>query len=200
MTDVENKNNFKLALIQGNVVLFEKIFDDNLITAHGRGYVDIRKILPSSINQLQKVLSKNMYNTKISVNSNKAVDGRKYYDLFFEYLKDLNSFPLIMRGELEYNPEAVTFKVNVNTGNGIESMTIKGVECKLTLYKNDTSIVERLFYVDRFNPISRWSTDLTNICESIFHNIFNSMKNSDISYLWSEYDKLVEYTDVLVID
>ena len=55
MTDIEDKNNFKFILTQGDIILFERIFDANFFSVHTRGYVDIRKILPSSINQLQKV-------------------------------------------------------------------------------------------------------------------------------------------------
>lgn len=205
MTEIENINNFKFALTQGDAVLFQRVFDGNQFSLHTRSYIDIRKILPSSINQLQKVLSKNGYNTKLSVEGDKiTTEGKlikgKYYNLFGEYIKDIDSFPANMRKELEYNPESVSFKVNANTPRGIESMTIRGVECKIALYRNDLPIVERLFYVDRFNPIARWSVDLTTACEYIVDDIFNIITRSDISYLWSEYDKLVEATDVLVIE
>lgn len=189
--------NFKFILTQGSVVLFEKIFDGNMFTQHTREYVDIRKMLssadtkknlPSIINQLQKVLSKNNYSTK------------EYgYNYLAEYLKDIDTFPANVRGELEYNPESVAFNVERNGVNGVENITIRGVECKIGFYRNDTKIVERLFYVDRFNPIARWSVDLTNTCEYIVNNIQNHIKNSDIAYLWSEYDKLVESTDELVV-
>lgn len=204
MTELE-PNDFKFSLTQSDVILFEKIFDGNQFSLHTRSYVDIRKILPSSINQLQKVLSKNSYNTKISVENDKmSIDGDlikgKYYNLFGEYIKDIDSFPSVMRKELEYNPEPVSFKVNANTPRGVESMTIRGVECKISLCRNDVSIVERLFYVDRFNPIARWSVDLTTTCEYIVNDIFNVITRTDIAYLWSEYDKLLEPSDVLVID
>lgn len=200
----DNENNFKFTLTQGNIILFERIIDSSNFSQHTRGHVDIRKILPLSINMLQKVLSKNNYTTRISVDSDKLVDETvikgKSYDLLDEYIKDINSFPANIRYDIEYNPESVTFKVDVNTPRGIESMTIRGVECKIALYRNDSPIVERLFYVDRYNPSSRWSLDLTNTCEYISKNILNSIKNSDISYLWSEYDKLYESSDLLIIE
>jgi len=205
MTEFEITNKFKFALTQGDVVLFERLIDGNQFSLHTRSYIDIRKILPSSINQLQKVLSKNSYNTKLSVDTDKNnSDGKfikgKYYNLLAEYIKDIDSFPSNMREELEYNPQSVTFKVNVNTPRGIEPMTIRGVECKIALYRNDLPIVERLFYVDRFNPIARWSLDLTNSAEYISDDIFNIIKKSDINYLWLEYDKLAEPSEVLIIE
>lgn len=205
MNDVESINEFKFTLTQGDVKLFERTFDGNQFSLHTRSYIDIRKILPSSINQLQKVLSKNGYNTKISVDSDSTTaDGKlikgKYYNLFGEYIKNIDSFPISLRKELEYNPEPVSFKVNANTSRGTESMTIRGVECKIVLYRNDIPIVERLFYVDRFNPVARWSLDLTNTCDYIVDDIFNIITRIDSAYLWSEYDKLVETSDVLIID
>ncbi len=205
MNEFENINNFKFVLTQGDILLFEEIFDGNQFSLHTRSYIDIRKILPSSINQLQKVLSKNSYNTRISVDSDKNTEEGdlikgKYYNLFGEYITDIESFPVNMRDELAYNPQSVSFKVNVNTSKGIESMTIRGVECKIVLYRNDTPIVERLFYVDRFNPTARWSVDLTTTCEFIVDDIVNIIKKSDITYLWSEYDKLAEPRDILVIE
>lgn len=205
MKEFENNNNLRFVVTQGEISLFEKIIDANQFSLHTRSYIDIRKILPSSINYLQKNLSKSSYFTKISVDSDKYnSDGTsskgKYYNLYGEYVKDINSFPIDMRKELEYNPESVSFNVKVNTPLGVESMTIKGVECKLALYRNNTPIVERLFYVDRFNPISRWSIDLTNSCECIVDDIYNIIKKSDVQYLWSEYDKLSDPKDLLVIE
>ena len=202
--DNETMNNFKFLLTQGNVVLYEKIFNGNDFSLHTRGHVDIRKVLPESINTLQRVLSKNNYTTKISVDSDKMVNQTlvkgKYYDLFAEYLKDINSFPANIAQELEYKPESLTFKVDAVTPTGTQKMTIRGVECKISFSRNDSPIVERLFYVDRFNPIARWSVDLTTACDIISNTIIQTIKNRDVSYLWSEYDKLFETTDLLVIE
>jgi hypothetical protein len=150
---INKSNNFKLSITQGNVVLFERIEDANNFTFKTReNYLDIRKILPDAIVLLQKILSKNSYNTKFKVDGN-----NKYYDFLSEYLKDIDTFPLNVRNELEYAPEPVSFKVNATTPNGVKVININGVECKIAFYNNNKLIVERLFYVDRFNPVSRWS-------------------------------------------
>ena len=64
----------------------------------------------------------------------------------------------------------------VSISKQIENMVIKGVECKLVLYINEYPIIERLFYVDNFNPIARWSIDLLNACNNISDTIEDQIK------------------------
>jgi hypothetical protein len=82
--------------------------------------------------------------------------------------------------ETQYNPQPIIQK--------IEEKVIKGVECKIGLYINDNPIVERLFYVDGFNPLARWSTDLTNDIVEISDNILNHIKKTDVKNMWDDYD------------
>ena len=167
----KEKNLFRLALYQENVLLCEKIFDANLISPFTRYSVDIREFLPKIINMLQKVLSKKKYNTKINEGD---------YDLY-EYAQNIiKLYPEKIRNHLEYNPEP---KVQ-----HIENRVIKGVECKLGLYINDNPIVERIFYVDGFNPVARWSVDLLKTFVDIADTIFNYIIKTDIKNIWDDYD------------
>ena len=63
----------------------------------------------------------------------------------------------------------------------------KGVECKIGLYVNDNPIVERLFYVDRFNPDVRWSVDIVECVVDITNQIFEKMKMCDIINMQYSY-------------
>ena len=64
----------------------------------------------------------------------------------------------------------------------------------------DVHIIEGSWNIYRFNPVARWSVDLTTTCNSIVEDIFNIIKKMDNTYLWSEFDKLVESDEVLVIE
>lgn len=181
MSESENINMFRLVLTQENVTLHESMFDGNVFNLQTRKYVDIRKILPLAMTQLQKTLSRNSYNTKSPNNDD--------LDYLSKYFDDIDSFPKQMRSSLEYNPESRTIVLEK------EKMTIRGVECKIALYRNNVQIVERLFYVDRFNPIARWSSDLDLVCRLISKLIFEHLKKTDINYIWNEYEKAIDYPD-----
>jgi hypothetical protein len=81
---------------------------------------------------------------------------------------------------MRYNPQVITQK--------IEEKTIRGVECKIGLYINDKPIVERIFYVDGFNPVARWSVDVVDAVVEIAEAIENKIKKSDIKNMWDDYD------------
>jgi hypothetical protein len=49
-------------------------------------------------------------------------------------------------------------------------------------------IIFRLFYVDGFNPLARWSTDLTNDVIEISDNILKHIKKTDVKNMWDDYD------------
>ena len=65
---------------------------------------------------------------------------------------------------------------------------IKGVECKIGLYINDNPIVERIFFVDGFNPIAKFSTDVVEEVVDTADRIFEHIKKSDIQNMWDDYD------------
>lgn len=170
---------FKFTLYQRDVLLYERIFDANQINPFTRYSIDIRSILPKAITSLQKILSKNGYDTTHYM----GMDGEKNHveKNFYKYnTKIINSYPHEYRNEMTYKPKSIT--------QNIENMVIKGVECKIGFYINDKTIVEREFFVDGFNPVSRWSIDLLETCERIANNIFTTIKNDDVKNMWDDYD------------
>jgi hypothetical protein len=174
MNEKEYNNTFKFALYQGNLLLCEKIFDAGKFNPFTRYSIDIRDILPRIITKSQKVLSKKKYDIIFDCGNH------TYYDLYHNYQSIVDSYPQDIKNDLKYNP-----KVRIQQ---IDDKIIKGVECKLGFYINESPIVERLFYVDGFNPVARWSIDVINVVDEITDSIYSKIKSSDIKNMWDDYD------------
>ena len=174
MNEKEYNNTFRFALYQGDVLLGEKIFDADKFNPFTRYSINIRDILPRAITKLQKVLSKKNYDTIIDCGN------ETYYDLYQYTQNIINSYPQYMKSEMRYNPQAIVQQ--------IEEKTIRGVECKIGFYINENPIVERVFYVDGFNPVARWSIDVIDAVVEIANIIFKQIKGNDIKNMWDDYD------------
>jgi hypothetical protein len=170
MSEKEFNNEFRFSLYQGNVLLGEKVFDADQFNPFTRYSIDIREILPRAITKLQKALSKRNYETELD----------ETFDLFQYHQKMINTYPQEWRAGMRYSPQPIIQQ--------IEEKVIRGVECKIGFYINDKTIVERLFYVDGFNPVARWSVDLIDAVVEVADTIFNQIKRNDISNMWDDYD------------
>lgn len=170
MNERDINNTFRFSLHQGDVLLGEKCFDADNFNPITRYSINIRHILPKIITKLQKTLSKRNYDTNIN-------NG---FDLFVYNKKLINSYPVKMRDELRYNPQSIV--------QHIDGKIIKGVECKIGFYINDKPIVERLFYVDGYNIVARWSVDLVDEVMAAANIINAYIKQSDITNMWDDYD------------
>lgn len=165
-------NNLVFSLYQENVLLCEKIMNGDLFGQP----IDVRPILPKNIGKLQKTLSKTNYNTKISVGEGVS------YDLLNHSQAFINSFPEECWDELIYDPMPTTKEIG--------EWKMSGVECRVSLTKNDRLIVERFFYVKGFNPDSRYSTDLIDTVNEFCDDINKLIKWIDINYMWEDFEKL----------
>ena len=173
MSEKEHSNLFRFSLYQGNILLCEKVFDADQFNPFTRYSIDIRDILPRSITKLQKALSKRSYDT--------FIEGSEEYEDLYQYnQKMINIYPKEYRENMRYNPQPIVQQ--------IEEKTIRGVECKIGFYINNKPIVERIFYVDGFNPIARWSYELTQNVIAIANDIFNQIKRNDVKNMWDDYD------------
>lgn len=170
MNEKEFNNTFRFSLYQEDILLGEKALDADKINPITRYSIDIRHILPKIINRLQKILSKRNYTTNIG-------NG---FDLFVYNKKLINSYPENIQNELYYNPKSIT--------QHIENKVIKGVECKIGFYINDKPIVERVFYVNGYNVVARWSVDLIDEVVDAADTIYTHIKNSDVKNMWDDYD------------
>lgn len=173
---VEKDNNtFKFSLYQEDVLLCERIFNADCYNPQARLSVNIRDILPKAMVRLQKVLSKKNYWTSIDVGNGKE------YDLFEYQQKMVSSYPKDVREKLKYEPQYKVIQV--------DDLTIRGVECKIGLYYNNKPIVERVFYVNGFNPVARWSTNILDAVNDIAFQIENRIIESDTKYEWESYER-----------
>jgi hypothetical protein len=174
MNEKDYNNTFRFTLLQGNVLLCEKVFDADKFNPFTRYSIDIRDILPRAITKLQKVLSKKKYDIMLDCGSN------TYYDLY-HYTQDMiDLYPQEIKNDLRYYPQTIVQQ--------IEEKTIRGVECKIGFYINENPIVERLFYVDGFNPVARYSVDVVDTVVEITNCIFDKIKGNDIKNMWDDYD------------
>ena len=178
MTDKVYANTFKFSLYQGEIILGEKIFDADQFNPFTRYSIDIRDILPKSITKLQKVLSKKRYEVIFDCGRIEN-EERKLINLFQYHQEDINSFPNYCKNELKYNPPVIVQQ--------IEGKTIRGVECKIGFYINENPIVERLFYVDGFNPVARWSIDVLDAVIEITNTIRSKIIADDVNNMWDDY-------------
>lgn len=170
----EKNNTFKFSLYQEDVLLCEKNFNADNFNPHTRYSIDIRNILPKAITSLQKILSRRKYTHNIDIGNDKS------YDLYQMYLNIYNSYPNYMKRDMKYNPKSIQQE--------FDKKIIKGVECKIGLYINGKPIVERTFYVDNFNPSSRWSIELINTVINITDTINEQIRHDDVNYMWDNYD------------
>lgn len=193
MNEKEYNNTFKFTLSQGDLLLCEKIFDADKFNPFTRYSIDIRDILPRAITKLQKVLSKKKYDIIFETGrKNLTIKNSEnhFYDLYHHAQNILDSYPQQIKNDLRYNPQIVVQQ--------IADKIIKGVECKIGLYiikkdMNDSlnqiesTIVERIFYVDGYNPVARWSIDIVNSVVEISDAIQEKIKCSDIKNMWDDY-------------
>lgn len=181
MNEKGYSNMYRFSLYQENVLLGEKVFDADQFNPITRYSINIRDILPRAITKLQKTLSKRNYDTIMDVGKvNQDNDDSYEYSLYEHHQSIINSYPKEYREGMKYNPTPILQQ--------IDEKTIRGVACKMGLYINDKPIVERIFYVDGFNPIARWSTDLIYSIIDIADVIFKQIKRSDVKNMWDDYD------------
>jgi hypothetical protein len=182
MNEKEHSNLFRFSLTQQDVLLCEKIFDADQFNPFTRYSIDIRDVLPRVITKLQKTLSRRSYITFKLKNDSDApeLELNREYDYYGYRQKMVSAYPKEKREGMYYNPQPIVQQ--------IEEKTIRGVECKIGFYINNKPIVERMFYVDGFNPIARWSVELIDeVCDTA-NIIKNKILHTDVKNMWDDYD------------
>lgn len=174
METIEHNKTFRFLLEQDNIVLYEKIFDADIISPYTRNSIDIRPCLHDLIREIQRGLSMKEYDHVYMVGNDKE------YNFQHEYQKTLKKYEEFGNNEMIYNPEPVIKK--------IEEKEIRGVYCKLCFFINDNLIVEREFYVDNFNPNSRWSVNLISLMDGVVEKIREKIIKKDKQNIWDDYD------------
>lgn len=171
---MNEQNTFKFSLYQNEILLCEKMFNADNYSPFTRYSVDIRNILPKIITNLQKILSRKSYNYIINVGGGMSYDSLKNRNDILKH------YPNYIKKDMKYDPKSVEQE--------FDKKVIKGVECLIGLYINDKTIVERVFYVDNFNPTSRWSVELLELFAMITDEIEDQIKTNDLKNIWDDYD------------
>ena len=177
MIEKTHVNNFIFRLYQGKHTLVEKTFSADAFNPFTRYSVDIRSIIPSINQRLQRILSKK--NLTYSV---KYGDTEYNFLDYYIYQYSLEKKPV---GNKLEKPPFITQTIN--------NKVIKGIECKFGLYINKNPIVERDFYVDGYNPSARFSVELPRTVDDICSDIFNSLVKADIYNMWDDYALIKTY-------
>ena len=107
-----------------------------------------------------------------------GVGNNKSYDLI-----DYPESGVNLWGDEYYDP--------ISVNKVIGELKLNGVECKIRLYINDKLIVERDFYVKGFNPVARYSYDVTNAVREISDSIRRIIKWMDYDYMQNEMEKSI---------
>jgi hypothetical protein len=181
MEDKKQENNFKfrLLLIEENIA--EKIFSADLYNPVVRYSVNIREMIPRIIGSIQKVLQTKSKDLTF-------VDENNYNTLlFYKKMCEINNLDYFkLRVPVQYPKSNVSPDTKHYQKRG-------GTEFKFGLYINSNTIVERNFYVDNYNPESRFSSELVDVINVIVENIEKHLKNSDLNHMWDDYKIINNY-------
>lgn len=182
MENKEHENMFKFGLYQGDETIQETLFSADVFNPVVRYSVDIRDDIYSIIVRLQKALSRRNLSHKIDF-------GETSYD-FLEYYKNLSDVEISKLEGRTFNDK---LKLKKRSNQTVKGKTYSGVQFKFGLYINDNPIVERDFYVEGYNPASRFSIELSETMDDIAQEINGSLKDQDIRHMWDDYDLIYTY-------
>jgi len=181
MEDKKQENNFKFGLFLKQENVTEKIFSADLYNPVVRYSVNIREMIPKIIGSLQGVLQSKSKDLTF-------VDDHDYNSLeFYKSLCEINNLDYFkLKVPVQYPKSTVGPDTKHYQKRG-------GTEFKFGLYINANTIVERNFYVDNYNPESRFSLELIDAVNLIVENIKNYLKNSDLNHMWDDYKIINTY-------
>ncbi len=166
-------NNFRFVLSLKNDKITEELFSADLYNPVVRYSVNIREMIPTIISSLQKALS--MKSNDLTFVDKFGYNSLKYYKHLCE-INELDYFKLrIPQQQVKINP--LTGKPYSQKG---------GTEFKFGLYINQNTIVERNFYVDGYNPESRFSSELILTVNKIVDSLEEYLRKTDVSHMWDD--------------
>lgn len=163
---MENKeafnNQFKFGIYLGDDIISERVFSGSVYNQATMYQIDVRSIINSIQKRVQNLLS--------SSNLTYEMYG---YSLLKHYKNTSNL------SKLE-SPKSKTIEINGKTFNG--------VEIKIGFYLNDNTILERFIYLNKYNPSSRFSSELYTTVSEIVEDLKDKIKRDDVAHMWEDYD------------
>lgn len=177
---MEKSNNFcnlyKFGIYSDNEIISERVFSADEYNQVVKYQIDIRSMINNIQKRIQKVLS--TPSSELNFNFNGIYNTLKYF-------KDRNS------------------KYGYSNLNGLEEKSItindkiyKGTEIKIGIYLNTNPIFERSIYIGKYNPNSRFSSELYEIVYDIVEEIKEKIKKDDEKLMWEDYDLMNNYNYV----
>lgn len=182
MEEKKQEHNFKFGIYIRNEKIIEKIFSADLYNPVVRYSVNIRDMIPSIIGDIQNLLQTKSEDLQFEneIWKNSLVFYKKMCDI-----NNLDYFKLKVPNQVQKN----------NFINGKSYPSKSGTEFKFGLYINSNPIVERNFYVDNYNPESRFSIDIYELVCDIISRLEKYLIKSDVSQMWDDY-KLIHTYDL----
>jgi hypothetical protein len=168
MEQRENFNNlFKFGIYISDDCIIERVFsgdDYNQVTMY---QIDVRSIINSIQRRVQNLFSSNNLT----------------YDMFgyslLKYYKNNSD-----KSKLDI-PASKTIEIN--------GKTFSGVEIKIGFYLNDNTILERYIYLNKYNPTTRFSSELYNTVLDITEDLKDKIKRDDVKHMWEDYDLINKF-------
>lgn len=168
------ENSFKFGLYLRNEKIFERIFSADLYNPVVRYSVDIRENIPSIIAGLQEVLQ----SEDLTFEDSNGVNTKDYY----KHICKINRMhPIKLFVPTSYRDDTKS------------RFHGKGTEFKFGVYINTNPIVERNFYVEKYNPESRFSNELSEVLNEIVNYLESYLLKSDKNHMWNDYDLINTY-------
>lgn len=160
-------------------LISERVFSADLYNPVVRYSVNIRTMIPKIIGSIQDV-----FQTK---SNDLNFDDSYGYNSLNEYKRicELNKLDYF---KLKMPPHSS--RVYYSNGKTFQQ---SGVEFMFGLYINANPIVERNFYVDGYNPESRFSTDFDAVVTGVVEKLKAHLKQTDLNQMWDDYSIINVY-------
>ena len=172
----KQENNFKFGVYLRNEKIYEKIFSADLYNPVVRYSVDIRDKIPSIISNLQNLLQ----SQDLNFTNEFGFNTKEYY----KHICKINRMQPIKLFVPTVNKDVILPKTKFQG---------KGTEFKFGVYINMNPIVERNFYVEDYNPESRFSNEFYELLNDIVDYLRSYLKKSDHNHMWNDYDLINTY-------
>lgn len=181
------KEQYRFVLYLNDEVVTERSFPSEVYKTK---FANLRELAPDLIKMLQQTLSKQNVTTKLNG-----------YDLIGEYLKSYNPYKdkvfskleRVSEGEYINNNGEVIFKVK----NGSHYQTRDGEtayfnnkeeQFKFIVFLGDSLVIERNFFVKRYNPKTRFSLELNETVLDIVELLKNQIKIIDTNHSLNQFN------------
>jgi len=163
MEEKQNFTNlFKFGIYIGNDIISERVFSGDVYNQVTMYQIDVRSIINSIQRRVQNLLS-----------SNNLTYDMYNYSLLKYYKNNTNISKLNI-------PESKTIEIN--------GKTFSGTEIKIGFYLNDNTILERYIYLNKYNPTSRFSSEVYTTVLDIVEDLKDKIKSDDVKHMWEDYN------------